>query len=336
MNNDFEEIYCRRPHVVIVGAGASKAVMGKLCPTMNEAIEQVGLNNLLKGITLQTKSKNLEDIYSELYRRGEECKNVRLVMEEALYEYFSNVHLPDSMTIYDQLILSLTKKDCIISFNWDSLLIQAYNRVSKITRNRPEILFLHGNVGAGMCEKCMTFGPIQNYCHKCNKPYKRVPLLYPVEQKDYSSNIFIHDQWNVARDYIAKSGKVTIFGYSAPSSDKEASEILKSAFSQYDGVHRFDSVEIIERPGFDTNEISDTWTFFFSQANYHTNIVNSFYDSSLAKAPRRTMQYQYKQLIEGWWGQPEITFSDQDSFESISVYLKPLLDSELQGDYRIV
>lgn len=52
MNNDFEEIYCRRPHVVIVGAGASKAVMGKLCPTMNEAIEQVGLNNLLKGITL--------------------------------------------------------------------------------------------------------------------------------------------------------------------------------------------------------------------------------------------------------------------------------------------
>lgn len=71
MNNDFEEIYCRRPHVVIVGAGASKAVMGKLCPTMNEAIEQVGLNNLLKGITLQTKSKNLEDIYSELYRRGE-------------------------------------------------------------------------------------------------------------------------------------------------------------------------------------------------------------------------------------------------------------------------
>jgi len=129
---------------------------------------------------------------------------------------------------------------------------------------------------------------------------------------------------------------VTIFGYSALSSDKEAREILKSAFSQSDGVHRFDSVEIVERPGFDANEISDTWTFFFSQANYHTNIVTSFYDSSLAKAPRRTMQYQYKQLIEGWWGQPEITFSDQDSFESISVFLKPLLDNELQGDYRIV
>lgn len=48
------------------------------------------------------------------------------------------------------------------------------------------------------------------------------------------------------------------------------------------------------------------------------------------------MQYQYKQFFEGWWGQPEITFSDQDSFESISVFLKPLLDNELQGDYRIV
>jgi hypothetical protein len=228
MKKNLKDLYCQRPHVVIVGAGASRAVMGKSCPTMNEAIEQVGLDRILEGFMLETKSKNLEDIYSELFRRGDECKNARIAMEKKLYEYFSNVQLPSFLTIYDLLILSLTEKDCIVSFNWDSLLIQAYNRVAKITWNRPDILFLHGNVGAGVCKDCMTFGLIQNYCRKCGKPYNAVPLLYPVEQKDYNSDSFIRDQWSVAKYYISKAGKVTIFGYSAPSSDKEASE-----FSDY-------------------------------------------------------------------------------------------------------
>ena len=152
MKKNLKDLYCQRPHVVIVGAGASRAVMGKSCPTMNEAIEQVGLDRILEGFMLETKSKNLEDIYSELFRRGDECKNARIAMEKKLYEYFSNVQLPSFLTIYDLLILSLTEKDCIVSFNWDSLLIQAYNRVAKITWNRPKILFLHGNVGAGVCK----------------------------------------------------------------------------------------------------------------------------------------------------------------------------------------
>jgi len=208
--------------------------------------------------------------------------------------------------------------------------------VAKITRNRPEILFLHGNVGAGVCKDCMTFGLIQNYCRKCGKPYNVVPLLYPVEQKDYNSDIFIRDQWNVAKYYISKAGKVTIFGYSAPSSDKEASEILKAAFSKHDGVHRLDAVEIIERPGFSANEISETWQYFFSLTNYHSDIVDSFYNSSLAQAPRRTLQYQYQQYIKGWWGQPKIHFSKQNTFESVETLLKPLLVNEEQGDYSII
>ena len=71
MKKNLKDLYCQRPHVVIVGAGASRAVMGKSCPTMNEAIEQVGLDGILKGFMLETKSRNLEDIYSELFRRGD-------------------------------------------------------------------------------------------------------------------------------------------------------------------------------------------------------------------------------------------------------------------------
>ncbi len=336
METEFELLYCRRPHVVIVGAGASRAVMGEKCPTMDVAIKQIGLEHLLDGIKLQTKSTNLEDIYSELFRRGEECKNARIAMENTLYDYFLKVHLPETLTIYDQLILSLTDKDCIISFNWDSLLIQAYNRVSEITQNKPELCFLHGNVGAGFCEECETFGAIQNTCHRCGKRYSRTPLLYPVEQKDYNSNIFIRKQWATARDYISRAGKVSVYGYRAPSSDKEASDILKDAFSHYNGVHRFDEVEIIERPGFNTDEISETWNYFFALTDYHYSIVDSFYKSGLAVAPRRTIQYQYKRLIEGWWGQPKIRFSAQNSFENVTTLLKPLLDDEEHKIYDVI
>lgn len=88
MKKNLKDLYCQRPHVVIVGAGASRAVMGKSCPTMNEAIEQVGLDGILKGFMLETKSRNLEDIYSELFRRGDECKNARIAMEKNFMNIF--------------------------------------------------------------------------------------------------------------------------------------------------------------------------------------------------------------------------------------------------------
>ena len=56
MKKNLKDLYCQRPHVVIVGAGASRAVMGKSCPTMNEAIEQVGLDGILKGFMLERKA----------------------------------------------------------------------------------------------------------------------------------------------------------------------------------------------------------------------------------------------------------------------------------------
>lgn len=255
VNKKIKDSYCNRPHVVIIGAGASAAALEGKCPTMNNAIEVIDLSKLLQGIQFVTQSKNLEDIYSELYSRGDECKSVRENLEHALYDYFLKVELPKSLNIYDLLVLSLRENDSIISFNWDSLLIQAYNRVTKITTNLPNMFFLHGNVGAGICEECKRYGPIQNRCPKCGRPLKRVPLLYPVAQKNYNSDIFIQDQWRKAQDYISRAGKITIFGYSAPPSDKEASDILKSAFSKYGSEHTFDYIEIIERPGFDFSKI---------------------------------------------------------------------------------
>lgn len=277
MYNEFEKYYTQRPHVVIIGAGASRAVMGNKCPTMDDAVKKVGIDKLLTSVTLETKSTNLEAIYSELYKCGDECKKVRECIEKKLYDYFDDVFLPlFQPTIYDQLLLSLTKKDCVASFNWDGLLIQAYRRVCKITDDLPELLLLHGNVHAGMCDKCGQYGYIVDVCPKCGGRYAPVPLLYPVEDKDYTKDRFIRDQWSKFEEFMIRSGAVTIFGYRAPSSDKAAAETIKKAFSKNELSHKLDKIEIIERPGFDKNEISDTWKYLIARTEVNCCIYDSF------------------------------------------------------------
>ena len=67
-------------------------------------------------------------------------------------------------TVYDFLILSLTEKDVIATFNWDPLLLQAYVRCNEITDNLPHLLCLHGNVGTGYCEEHREFGSKDAVC----------------------------------------------------------------------------------------------------------------------------------------------------------------------------
>lgn len=73
---NFEELMKKRPHVVILGAGASCAAIpngdknGKKISAMDGFIEKIGLSELLSKIVLSTTSKNLEDIYMELDERS--------------------------------------------------------------------------------------------------------------------------------------------------------------------------------------------------------------------------------------------------------------------------
>ena len=71
-------------------------------------------------------------------------------LESAVRNYFKSLELPDEPTIYDYLILSLTEKDAIVTFNWDPFLMQAYRR-NLTVGNLPQLIFPHGNVGVGLC-----------------------------------------------------------------------------------------------------------------------------------------------------------------------------------------
>ena len=77
-----------RAHTVILGAGATMAAIpngdryGKKSSVMNGMISKLGLDDLLVDVELETKSENIEDIYSELCMKHEYVDVVReLVIE---------------------------------------------------------------------------------------------------------------------------------------------------------------------------------------------------------------------------------------------------------------
>src|SRR5688500_11227945 len=117
-----------KPHVVILGSGASRASCptgdknGKSLPVMQDFSEKVGLTALLQSWRIDP-NQNFEDIFSNLYEQGDTEKCTEL--EAAIKNYFGNLELPDTPTIYDHLVLSLRDTDIIATFNWDPFLIEA-------------------------------------------------------------------------------------------------------------------------------------------------------------------------------------------------------------------
>ena len=321
------------PHLVILGAGATVAAIpngdkhGKKSPTMKGFFETTGLKELYEEIKLESKEDDLEAVYSELYSLPQYISLLKK-LENGIVDYFKTMQLPDYMTVYDYLVVALTGKDCIASFNWDPLLIQAYDRISKkITNNLPELLFLHGNVNIGLCNDCKRYRPLQNkYCDKCGKQLIMPKLLYPVKEKDYNTDMFIKDQWDKFKRYISKSGLVTFFGYSFPLSDEAAREAIISIYSS-----KFRKLEIIEVIDInkDDKSFQDNWNDFYKPTNGHIKFVKSFWDSIIAEYPRRTSQ-GYTKWAMGCWNGSDLSLQEQRSILELRRLISPLLKEEIK------
>ena len=328
---EFETLMKKRPHVVILGAGASVAAIpngdanGKKISVMNDFFQKTNTEYLLEGIDLKTKSKNLEDIFCEINERPELTETCHK-LEKAIYDYFSEFKIPDEPTIYDFLILSLRKKDLIATFNWDPLLQQAYQRCGRITRDLPRIAFLHGNVAIGLCLEDKVFGSIKHYCPMCRNPLKPLQLLYPIKNKDYNSDKFIKDEWDIIEKALSFAFIITVFGYGAPPSDVEAIKLLKNAWGDTE-KRQFEQTEIIDiKP---EDELADTWSPFIH--SHHYEIHDSFFDSTIASFPRRTCECLYDQNLDAHFIDNEKGFKENISWEDIEHYLEPILEDEYKN-----
>ena len=152
---DFRHV---RPHLVIVGAGASRAAFpsgernGRRVPLMVDFAEIVPVAPVLQESGIDWQGKNFEEVYS-LISENQEHRVLQAKIEKVVFDYFSELLLPETPTLYDTLVLSLRQKDVIATFNWDPFLIQACQRSAKLTKSLPTLLFLHGNVAHGYCDR---------------------------------------------------------------------------------------------------------------------------------------------------------------------------------------
>lgn len=281
------------PHVVLLGAGASRAALpngdatGKSLPIMKDFVEILDLAPLLKEANINPTA-NFETIYPKT------DDNLRKTLEKHIHDYFSELKLPPTATLYDRLLLSLREKDAIFTFNWDPFLFDAYQRNCTVV-SLPEIFFLHGNVRIGSCNTDHEWGMRGKSCPTCNKEFVDVPLLYPIEEKDYfTSNEYTKLSWENADDWFSRAFTITIFGYSAPDSDEEAVNLLHIAWlSKSD--RKFGRVEVIDIG--DTSIIHERWKKF--TPTFYLDPESSFEDSRLWGWPRRSCEALFYPMTQG-------------------------------------
>jgi NAD-dependent SIR2 family protein deacetylase len=324
---EINSVFMKKPHVVLLGAGASYAALpngdkyGKKLPLLNNFVEVLELESILKTYEINKNYDDFELIYSDIVSDSN-LQELKKIVEKKIYNYFSDLKLPDYPTIYDYLILSLREKDVIATFNWDPFLTQAVYRNLEFIKKPPLILFLHGNVTYKYCESCKIGYPSQSFCQKCGTKLKQAPLLYPIKQKNYQQNKVIMSHWKALQQALKSAYLFTIFGYSAPKSDVEAISLLKNAWGDVES-RELEQIEIIDIKS--EEELIKVWEPFIH--THHYDIRNNFFDSWIAQFPRRSCEAAWSQFMEVKWLDFK-EFPKNYSFKELYEYLTPKLDIE--------
>jgi len=277
------------PHIVILGAGGSKAAFpkgdakGKPVPVMCELKEYLNLGPLLKSHNVYYEDADFESMYDDLVSSGKYPELVKEI-ESRVQEYFSQLLIPEKATIYDYLVLSLREKDLIASFNWDPFLALAWKRNSRAVKS-PKMVHLHGNVEIAICLEHRVKDFKGNICKKFRKILEPTPLLYPVKQKNYNAHPFIETEWNELRHFLKHTYFLTIFGYAAPETDVEARQLLLNTWKD-NPTFELAQIEIIDiKP---EGKLAKTWKEFFCRDHY--GIFKSIWSSYLFHYPRRSCE----------------------------------------------
>ncbi len=310
------------PHVVILGAGASRATLphgdknGIKLPLMNDFVETVGLEDILDKNKISYKDKNFEDLYNDLFINYNDAPILEKI-DCKIYDYFSQLRLPDKLTIYDKLVLSLREKDLIATFNWDPLLAQAYQRNSHIAE-LPRIVFLHGNVAIGICLKDKVKGYIGDKCKRCDELLEPTKLLYPIKKKGYSKDPFIKKEWYELEVYLKNAYFLTIYGYSAPKTDIEAIDIMKKIWlkNKRRDIAEIDIIDIKS-----SEELERTWGDFIVRSHYFT--TRDFEHCYLSRYPRRSCEGLFMATMQNQpWNDNYLP--DCNTLKEFHDWIKPL------------
>jgi hypothetical protein len=313
-------------HVVILGAGASRAafptgdVNGSRLPLMADLVETVGINALLEQNGIEYRGRNFEELYDDLCRNPE-SKFLAEEINERTYEYFSRLSLPKDLTIYDRLVLSLRGKDAIATFNWDPLLALAYRRNSNMGA-LPRLISLHGNTAIGVCEKDKIKGINGNRCVTCGNLLQPSTLLYPIKQKKYSDDPFLMSEWSEFGSHLGHAYFLTIYGYSAPSADLEAVELIRKNWGEnkYRDIAEIEIIDIRPR-----EESIRSWQRLIVRQHFGT--MDHFKYSHLSRHPRRSCEALFQATMQNdpW---PNNFTPEEATLEEFQNWIRPLILEE--------
>lgn len=328
----------KRPHLVLLGAGASRAAFprgeksGRIPPLMNDFFDIVyGLSDYLNKHGIEYYGQNFEDVYSSLCEDSK-CDEIRDNIEAIVYDYFVGMELPDEPTLYDHLILSLTGRDAIATFNWDPFIWQAmcrnYHRVGN--NNLPRPIYLHGNTAIGVCtkHKKIQISHKGSICPRCRSHLIRSILLYPIKRKDYNNDPFIRSSWDGVKIYLENAFMFTVFGYGAPSTDVEAVGLLQKGWGDLE-KREMEEIEIIDV--LDEDILRERWGTFIHSHHYST--YTDFYSSLIAKRSRRSCDACFNAVVNciPWEEHP---MPKDATWESLDEWIKPYVEEENRSNKR--
>lgn len=291
------------PHVAIVGAGASRAAFpngdrnGKTLPLMDDLPAMLGKpwHELVQSC--RPPVEGFEAQFAWVRRHGGFASELQRI-ERLITEYFGDLELPDTATIYDYLVLGLRPKDTIATFNWDPLLLLAHKRNRSVVE-LPDIRFLHGCVGYFTCSDHDVLGLAYESCPQCRSALIPSKLIFPDDQKDYARDAVIHRDWKAVTAKLRKAFHLTIFGYSGPVTDYNARRLLLEGWEQT-GMREVSHVEIIDIK--DDDELRRRWKEFIPF--HHDMVTSDFWQSAIAKWPRRTAEYKLCASLYGIPAEP--------------------------------
>jgi hypothetical protein len=320
-------------HVVILGAGASRAAFpkgdkhGRALPLMTDLAEALGLGPVLEEHGFEAPNADFEALYSMLATTGQHQELVARI-EKAVLDYFADLEVPDSPTLYDYMVLSLRPKDLIATFNWDPLLWQVLCRNARRLGPDvlPRVLHLHGNVAIGYCGKHMpgTIADRNTRCGKCGSLLAPSRLIYPVTQKNYNADEAIAASWRELQRRLKHAFILTVFGYRAPETDVEAIDLMKHARGDPNSEERvLDQMEIIDIR--DEGELYRNWKPFISRG--HFDCCRDFYQSLAAVHPRRSCEQFWEAIMECSY-QEERPIPRSADWAEVDAWLAPLLEQE--------
>lgn len=317
------------PHVVLLGAGASRAAFpdgeasARRLPLMADFVEVVPVGPVLESWGVEWRGHGFEELYSSLATNPDQVALIKR-LEAAVYAYFDALALPAEATIYDALILSLRGKDVIATFNWDPFLIQALRRNCELGASLPRVLFLHGNVLAGYCVEHRIAGVKGNTCSTCGNTLVPSRLLYPISNKNYQ-DAPLKAIWEEFQGHVKATLFVTIFGYSAPSTDAEALDLMTQAWGGWKS-REFEQIEFIDKRA--ESELLQSWSAFVWLG--HHDVHRLFRESWIARHPRRTVEAFKNQNLEAAFI-PDNPLPETTDLVALQTWFTPLIEAERLG-----